>query len=278
MVRTTPRTIAHRGFAGTFPENTVAAALAAAETGADMIEVDVMPCADGEVVVFHDERLDGVGGSRGITDGRGVVWETPCEEVREASVLDTPETVPTLGEVLDALSPDVGVNVELKNPGTSDLRAGEALSADALAERRAVWEPFVADVLSVVADAGHEFLFSSFCEAAIAAVSDLAPDLATAALVGDSIADGLAIARRYDCEAIHPPVSAIGAIPSFEGSPRPEDQSSEEPDLLESASRLDCDVNVWTVRTWYQAAKLREAGVDGLIVDHPDLLAYRPGR
>ncbi|MFC7172752.1 glycerophosphodiester phosphodiesterase [Haloplanus litoreus] len=52
-----PSVIAHRGFAGINPENTVAAVRMAADR-ADSVEVDVVACADGTPVVFHDARLD----------------------------------------------------------------------------------------------------------------------------------------------------------------------------------------------------------------------------
>ena len=60
--------IAHRGFAGQFPENTVGAVRAASGVGprgvpdawaADVIEIDAVPTADGTVVAFHDSELSG---------------------------------------------------------------------------------------------------------------------------------------------------------------------------------------------------------------------------
>lgn len=49
--------IAHRGGAGLWPENTLAAFERAAALGADGAELDVQLSRDGEVVVFHDYRL-----------------------------------------------------------------------------------------------------------------------------------------------------------------------------------------------------------------------------
>jgi len=50
-------TIAHRGGADLWPENTVAAFAGAIACGADGAELDVHLSRDGEVVVFHDEAL-----------------------------------------------------------------------------------------------------------------------------------------------------------------------------------------------------------------------------
>ena len=49
--------IAHRGGAGLWPENTLAAFERAAQMGADGAELDVQLSRDGEIVVFHDYRL-----------------------------------------------------------------------------------------------------------------------------------------------------------------------------------------------------------------------------
>ena len=49
------RVIAHRGFSGVAPENTMIAFEKAIELGADMIELDVLLSRDGEVIVIHDD-------------------------------------------------------------------------------------------------------------------------------------------------------------------------------------------------------------------------------
>jgi glycerophosphoryl diester phosphodiesterase len=49
--------IAHRGGAGLWPENSLAAFRSAAALGADGAELDVQLSRDGEVIVFHDYRL-----------------------------------------------------------------------------------------------------------------------------------------------------------------------------------------------------------------------------
>lgn len=269
-----PRVIAHAGFAGIAPENTLAAFRAVADGThpAEMVEIDVLPCADGTPVVFHDNRLDAGDDSRGLTDGTGVVWETPREEVLAARVLDTQETVPTLEHALDVLSPAVGVNLELKNPGTFDVRPGEALDRDEVARRRDRWDPFVERVIGALEGVASEPLLSSFHEPAIAAVRDLAPDIPVGTLVGGSIEDSLEVAERYDCEAVHPHVDVIEST-TFPGETSTSSTRSDDGvDIVAAARDLGCAVNVWTVRTWYEAERLAAAGVDGLIADYPNLL------
>jgi len=268
-----PEIIAHRGFAGAAPENTVRAARRAA-TGpsrASMVEVDVMPTGDGTVVCFHDDHLHEAGASRGITDAHGVVWETPDEVVFDAEVLDSGETVPRLADVLDALSDEVGVNVELKNPGSDEIRPGEALDADELEKQRELWDTFIAAVLAVVEDYDNNVLVSSFCEAAVAATRDAAPSVPVGVLAGNSLENCLAVADRYDAEAVHPPWDLVRGTP-FAGT---SDHLADAPevDVVAAAHDAGRAVNVWTVETWYQADQLRRAGVDGLIADYPRLLS-----
>lgn len=251
-----PTVIAHRGFAGVFPENTVEACCGAVDRGAEMVELDVQPTADGDVVVFHDRRLDD------RTDSSGVVWEQSTAEVTAARVLGTEERVPKLATVLDALPVGVGVNIELKNPGTEAVQPGEAL-ADADRERaRERWVPFVESVLTVSQGFDHDILFSSFCEGALAAVStaDTAASLAT--LVAPTCGDaGAAVARRYDVDAIHPPVEQC--------------DSNAPVDWATVGAELDAALNVWTVTDWLAARTAVRGGADGIIADYPGLW---PGR
>lgn len=271
----TVRTVAHRGFAGVNPENTVAAVRAAANAGVSMVEVDAVPTADGDVVAFHDRRLGGDG--RRLTDGSGLVWERSTAAVRAAEVLDSGETVPTLDAVLAATPPDVAVNVELKNPGTADVRPDEALDGaarDAAVDR---WAGFVDDVLAVLDDHATDALLSSFCEGALAAAAERSR-LPLAVLFRDAPSDGVRVARRCDADALHPPWTAVagprllaadpGADPALHSNAHPESDA----DLLAVADAEGWDVNVWTVSTWVQAHGLRAAGVDGLIADYPGLL------
>ncbi|WP_255192320.1 glycerophosphodiester phosphodiesterase [Natronobeatus ordinarius] len=269
---TEPAVIAHRGFAGVFPENTVGAAVAAADREeTSMLEIDVQPAACGTPVVFHDDRLEGTRDGRPITDAEGLVWETPLEELRETDVLGSGEPVPTLAELLEAVPETVAVNVELKNPGTADVRFAEALPERDRDPRRELWSPFVERVVDDCDAFGGELLFSSFFEGALAAARDVAPEYAAATLVWDSLADGLEVARRYDCEAIHPPRNAVTGTAmtgeEYYGLPA----SEPEVDVLAVAHEEGRAVNVWTIETWVQFDELREAGVDGIIAEYPAL-------
>ncbi|WP_394738881.1 glycerophosphodiester phosphodiesterase [Natronococcus roseus] len=269
----TPAVIAHRGYAGVAPENTIAAAVdAAGHEGTAMLEIDVQPAACGTPVVFHDERLEGTRDGRPVTDASGILWETPLETLESLSVLGTDESIPTLSALFEAVPETVGINVELKSPGAADLRVGESLPADALEKRRELWRPFVERVLEDCEAFDGELLFSSFCEGALAALRATA-DYAAAPLVWDDLEAGLEIARRYDCEAIHPPRNAIAgtalASEPYYGLPTSEPAL----DVVEAAHEEGRAVNVWTVDSWLQFDELAAAGVDGIVADYPGLEA-----
>ena len=255
-----PTVFAHRGFAGNYPENTVRAVSGAVADGADAVEIDVQPTADGAVVVFHDRRLDGADGSAGLTDADGVVWEQSTAAVTTARVLGTDERVPLLADVLSAVPDRVVVNVELKNPGSDDVRPGEPLDGAQRRRARQRWASFVGAVLDVTDRFGHDVLFSSFCEGALAALDELDSTDRVAALVAPDCADaGATVARRYDVDAVHPPLDMVRSDAS----------------LLSVADELDAACNVWTVRTWREARDALDEGADGLIADYPGLLDSR---
>ena len=254
-----PTVFAHRGFAGKYPENTVRAVRSAVADGADAVEIDVQPTADGDVVVFHDRRLDGADDTDGLTDGSGVVWERPTAEVTAARVLGTDQQVPLLSDVLTAVPETVTVNVELKNPGSDAVRPGEALGGAPRRQARRRWAPFVDAVLAVTDEFDHEVLFSSFCEGALAALAESDSTDRVAVLVAPNCAPaGATVAGRYGVDAINSPLSLLRA------------------DTIQAvASDLGAVCNVWTVRSWLNARDALAGGADGVIADYPGLLEDR---
>ncbi|WP_262342840.1 glycerophosphodiester phosphodiesterase [Haloplanus rubicundus] len=238
--------IAHRGFAGLNPENTVGAVRAAADR-TDRVEVDVVACADGTPVVFHDARLDAEADSRGVTDGSGAVADLPSAAVTAAEVLESGQRVPTLDRLL--AETDVPLDVELKRPGAGTGPRGSLPPADRDAARER-WLPFVDRVLDLID--GRDARYSSFFEGALAAVRERDASAVLAPLCTD-LDTGRALATRYDAGAIHPSLAAVRAAESV-----PADRT----------------VNVWTVRTWVEARAAVEAGADGLIADYPGLTRW----
>lgn len=111
----TPRLVCHRGASLIAPENTFAAADAALDKGAHMIELDVRESADGVLYVLHDQTLDRT------TDGTGPIQYHSAAEI---DALDAGrwfgsefegQRVPRLDAYLDHLrSRGAGAYVEIK--------------------------------------------------------------------------------------------------------------------------------------------------------------------
>ncbi len=104
--------IAHRGFSGQYPENTLLAFRKALNAGATWLELDVQLSADGELVVIHDESLERT------TDGSGPVGEQTLAQLRALDA-GQGEKIPLLSEVLDLAAGRATVNIELKGAGTA---------------------------------------------------------------------------------------------------------------------------------------------------------------
>lgn len=173
--------IAHRGASGAARENTIEAFRLAAELGADGIELDVRPTADGVLVVHHDAHL---------ADGRPIVATVRAE---------LPPHVPDLDAALDAARGLV-VNIELKNDPTDP----DFDPADRLADA-------VVDLLARRDEPRHRWLLSSFRLATIDRARALAPDLATAFLTVDADVDIVARCVRHGHGTWHPWVGAVAA-------------------------------------------------------------------
>lgn len=109
------RIIAHRGASAHAPENTIAALEAAIELEADEVEIDVRLSADGEIVVFHDDRLDEKTALRGrvrhydarlLEQADLLPW---FRSHRRTAIPPAPESTPNAGAVLGS-SPDTCIS------------------------------------------------------------------------------------------------------------------------------------------------------------------------
>ena len=103
----TPITLAHRGYSANHPENTIASFGAAIELGILCIETDVQATSDGEVVIFHDDRLER------LTARSGKVSEISWNELSQLRV-EGREPVPLLEDALSSW-PGIRFNIDAKS-------------------------------------------------------------------------------------------------------------------------------------------------------------------
>lgn len=306
----TPAVVAHRGASGYRPEHTLDAYRTAIRLGADAIELDVVPTADGVLLARHENELSLTTDvaahpeladrrTTKVVDGETMTgWfaedltlaEVKTLAARERrpglrpgnTVHDGREGVPTLNEVLAMVGAEsvrrgraVGVLVELKSPPYFDALG---LSLD---------EPLLADLRRHGLDhARSRVTLMSFDGAVLRRLArrTLVP-LVQLLDVGDAV-DGPAL------DAIEEYADAIGVHQDLV-LPRTADGALDEPTrLVRDAHRRWLDVYVWTLRAenHYLPTEHRvgddpaglgdlrgladaflDAGVDGLITDHPDL-------
>jgi glycerophosphoryl diester phosphodiesterase len=232
--------IAHRGFSGVAPENTLSAFMKAVEAGSDMIELDVRLSRDGKTIVFHDAILERT------TDGAGKVSDYTLDELKrlDAGSWFSPahhgERIPSLREVLELARGRVGVNIELKAGGLGRHRLID------LADRS----------LRDVEEAGMEeqVLFSSFGPAAIRRIREKKPGIPLA----------LITASRWGLAGHLKPGGIFSALNCR--------RTILTPGVLSRARRSGLQVNVWTVDEEKEMNRFIAMGVDGIITNHPDRL------
>lgn len=229
---------AHRGCAEQYPENTVSAFERAAPQ-VDAVELDVRQCGSGEIVVFHDERLDR------LTDESGLVDETPLDRLQSLQVAGADETIPTLCACLAVIPDDTLVNVELKETGI------------ATAVHRAC------------ADAGNDIIVSSFESEALAEYHAVAPETPIAVIEQADVAAAFAAAERLDADALHPSLPLAAATDLLT---RGSDLLATGKSLVHRAHERGLAVNVWTLADESAVSRARELGVDGVIVDRWDII------
>jgi glycerophosphoryl diester phosphodiesterase len=113
----TPLVIGHRGFAASFPDNSLDGVEAAIAAGADGVEVDIRPCRDGTWVCHHDRSRK----------GQPIAGWT-FDSLRR-------EGVPTLADVVSAVPAGRWLYVEIKPLAAAQFRGGLPALAGLLGRR-----------------------------------------------------------------------------------------------------------------------------------------------
>jgi glycerophosphoryl diester phosphodiesterase len=241
-----PIVFAHRGASAHAPENTLAAFRLAREEGADAIELDAKLSQDGQVVVFHDPRLERT------TNGSGFVWEHSAEQLRALdagnhfSTAFRGERIPLLEEVFDAVGTPLYINVELTNYRTPHDRlvqtACELVGKKSLQGR---------------------VMFSSFLPSNLEEARRLLPNVPRGLLAKPGWRGAWARSFLFafgDYAAIHINVA---------------DANRQE---IQRVHRLGRRVHAWPVNNAEAMRQLAEWGVDGIITADPGLALRQLGR
>ncbi len=258
--------IAHRGARSLAPENTLAAARAALEIGADMWELDVQLTADGEFIVFHDEGLERTSNARAVFPNRRpwLVWQFTLDEIRQLDFGSwfnetdpfgeiaaghvtraqqrsyVGEPAPTLRQALEwTRDHDWRVNVELKD---LDGRPGE--------------ERFVEDVVHLIQDMRmtDRVMISSFNHEYVRRAKIADPAIRAGVLTSRAIDHVAEYVRSLGADAYNPAYAAI------------------DPAQIRPLRDQGIEVYIYTVNDEQEMRDLVEAGASGLFTDFPQRL------
>lgn len=289
-----PLVVGHRGAAGLLPENTLAAFKRGCELGVDAIELDVLVSADGQMVVYHDYKLnpenarsaDGAWVSSGsrvaIKDltlaqlksydiGRLQPKTSYSAQFPEMTAVDG-ERIPTFKEVIDlfkkSCNPSTRLFVEIKNsPEEPELAPPPEVISDRIVKM--VRDEGIATRTSITA----------FDWRNLVRIQQTAPEIAT-------VYNTIDIPNMSNLKPNQPGASPWLAgldIDDFNGSaPRAIKAAGGRiwhvyfknltPENLAEARQLGVLVYVWTPDNPDDLRKLIEMKVDAITTNRPDVL------
>jgi glycerophosphoryl diester phosphodiesterase len=235
--------IAHRGASAYYPENTIESFQGAISMGADMIELDVQLTRDGEVVVFHDEKLTR------CTNGKGRIAEYNLVELKK---LDAGSwfgkeyrgvKIPTLEEALSLCRNKVAVNIEIKTEAVDEnIRNGIEEKSLNIVERRGMREHIV---------------FSSFDPRAIGHLKEIDRTVAAAVL----------FEKEYYGSKLPSEIIELLGADAFNCS-----QNELSKKWLMNLKLNNIPVNIYTVNDKKNMRRFLELGVSGIFTNKPDIL------
>jgi glycerophosphoryl diester phosphodiesterase len=226
--------IAHRGASASEPEDTLRAFKEAVGLGADMIEVDVRLSKDGLPVIIHDASLERT------TNGTGYVRDKTLLELKELDA-GQGERIPTLQEAIDFARGKCGLYIELKDQAAPG------------------------PVVETIRANGFEgeAIICSFDHALLRQVKELAPEIPTSVLVGETSGDFVEIARAAGADYIHF---------CWEGrSPTPHKLLT--PELVAKIHEQGLGIIIWHEERPEEIREILKYPIEGICSDRPDLLS-----
>lgn len=231
--------IAHRGAAGSRPENTLASVEKALQDGADWVEIDVQETADGQVVVMHDSDFMKLAG----VDLK--IWDATMPELAGIDIggwfdpAYSDQRTPLLRDVLELAKGRSKVLIELKYYGhDEDL------------ENR---------VIGLVKETG------------------MVGNIATMSLKYPAVQKMLRLEPGWRAGVLA--ATAVGDMARLDGDFVALSKARATPWLASRVQEAGKDLYVWTVNDPLEMSKMISMGVNGLITDEPALarqvLAFR---
>ena len=244
--------LAHRGWSGRFPENTMLAFRKAAELPIDGLEMDIHSTRDGVLVVCHDPMVDRT------TNGTGTIQDFTLAELQklDAGYRFTPDggqtypfrgqgvTIPTLAEVFVAF-PHLWINVDIKQKEPSIVRPFCQLIRDhGLSENLAV---------------------GSFSNKTVKTFRRACPEVVKIASLRETF--WLYLLSKLHLDGLYRGRARAVQVPPVEEKYR---LTIATPRFIQAAHRNNTAVHLWTINEKAEMRRFIDMGVDGLITNFPD--------
>lgn len=254
--------LAHRGFSGRYPQNTLLAFEKAVELPLDGLEMDIYPTQDDVLVVSHSDD------AANTTNGEGKIQSYTLDQLKEldAGHHFTPDegetypfrgqglTIPTLEEVFSRFQ-DVWINIDIKEH-----------------------EPYVVELFCALIrrhDNAEQLCVGSFSHETVVQFREACPQVVTLATPPEITRlfwlNLFRLSRLFD-QGGHamqvPPQRTYLGFSKDVISPR----------FVENAHRHDMAIHLWTLNEREKMRHYVEVGVDGIITDYPDRALRLLGR
>ncbi len=233
-----PWVIAHRGYSGAAPENTLAAVDAARAIGCDLVEVDVNLSADGTPVVIHDPTLNRT------TNEQGAVGLLSDERI-------------SLADAGSWLGPGfAGQRVVPLETLLADL---SQFGGELLLELKQDWSPAAISrvaQLIIAAGMGDRTILQSFSPLTLEAARDVIPMVPRCLLRMVPKDEDLALANQLEAIAVNPSLRGFHLRRDF----------------VAEVMRAGLGVFVWTADRASDWEKLLASEVNAIITNQPGRL------
>lgn len=226
--------IAHRGFSGYFPENTLLAFNKAVDIKAHGIELDVQLTKDNIPVIIHDEEVNRT------TNSTGFVKDFTYKEIRNLNAGEN-EKIPSLEEFLElAKASNIFVNLELKN--SIFPYAG--------------LEEIVLNLLDKYSISKDKLIISSFNHNSMIKMKKLDSNIKTGLLYESCLYNPYNYLMTTTASALHPCFASL--LQNID----------ETKDLINKK----VEINTYTVNELIYMKALLDLGVNSIITNYPDRL------
>lgn len=240
------RNIAHRGFSGKYPENTLLAFEKAIELGVDMIELDITLSKDKIPVVIHDDTLERT------TNGKGKILNTLFSELKKleaGSWMNSKylgEKIPSLEEVLALIKKSkLLLNIEIKSSAFEKKLSDSCIEVQTLG-------------LIQKYKLMNRIVISSFEPNVLSRLRELSAKIKLAYLVEPGFKKS-----KVD------PISFVNKIQAVSLNMH---KSQVRSDIFKKAKENKIPIFIYTVNTRMEMQRMIELGVEGVFTNYPDRL------